>query len=187
MLSLEIDPSHVAMTLAAALVLAFALWLLGASQGTSSIRGKVVAGLAVVLALAAFAASATLIGTRRATAQLQATAIPSQPYSEARLKALRAEKRGVFIDVTAAWCVTCLVNEKVALDRPAVRQIFEKRRIAFLVADWTNRDPEVTALLQAHGRSGVPLYLYYPPGGGEAVVLPQILTAETILQTIGPG
>ena len=73
----------------------------------------------------------------------------------------------------------------MALDRPAVREAFEKKRIAFLVADWTNRDPEVSALLQTHARSGVPLYLYYAPGAADAVVLPQILTPEAVLQTIG--
>ncbi len=183
-LSLESDPNHVAMALAAALVLAFAFWLLGASQRTTSIRGKVVAGFAIVLTIASFAASTTLPGARQATTKLQATAIPSQPYSEARLSALRVQKHGVFVDATAAWCITCLVNEKVALDRPAVRAVFAKNRIVFLVADWTNRDPEVTALLQSHGRSGVPLYLYYPPGS-EPVVLPQILTPEAVLQAIG--
>jgi thiol:disulfide interchange protein DsbD len=99
-----------------------------------------------------------------AGARVQSTDIPSEKFTQARLLDLRAQKRSVFVDATAAWCVTCLVNEKVALDNSRVRAAFAERRIAFLVADWTNRDPEVTALLQAHARSGVPLYLYYPPG-----------------------
>jgi thiol:disulfide interchange protein DsbD len=82
-------------------------------------------------------------------------------------------------------CITCLVNEKTALDNSRVRAAFAARRIAFLVADWTNRDPAVTALLQAHARSGVPLYLYYAPGAGDAIVLPQILTANAVLTAIG--
>ena len=134
---------------------------------------------------AAFAAPSTLLGTQHKATSLRVTAMPSQPYSEERLNAIRAQKRAVFVDATAAWCVTCLVNEEVALDSPAVRETFKRKRIAFLVADWTSRDAEVTSLLQAHARSGVPLYLYYPPGAADAVVLPQILTTETVLQAIG--
>ncbi|HLY06982.1 MAG TPA: protein-disulfide reductase DsbD domain-containing protein [Rhizomicrobium sp.] len=185
-LALESDPDHVAMVLGAALVLAFALWLLGtARQSTRASIRKGIQWPAGVLAVAMFAAPAVLLGARHDAAPLRITAIPSQPYSERRLVALRGQKRGVFVDATAAWCLTCLVNEKVALDRPAVRQAFEKQRIALLVADWTNRNPEVTQLLQAHSRSGVPLYLYYAPGAADAVVLPQILTPEAVLQAIG--
>jgi thiol:disulfide interchange protein DsbD len=184
-LSLESDPNHVAMALSAALVAAFALWLLGTTQRASRTRSKALAGLAILLTAMTFAALPILLGTRHSSSHIQPAGIPSQAYSAARLNALRAQNRGVFVDATAAWCVTCLVNEKVALDRPAVRAVFAKERIALLVADWTNRDPEVTALLQAHARSGVPLYLYYPPGAAEAVLLPQILTPETVLRAIG--
>jgi thiol:disulfide interchange protein/DsbC/DsbD-like thiol-disulfide interchange protein len=186
-LSLESDPDHVAMVLAAALVLAFALWVLGIVQHGRPSGGKGLAALAVLVAVAAFAAPATVLSPRHRTGEVQASGIPGRPYSEASLTALRADHRAVFVDATAAWCLTCLVNEKVALDRPAVRAAFEKKRIALLIADWTNRDPQVTALLQAHARSGVPLYLYYAPGAQDAVVLPQILTPEAVLQAIGPA
>jgi thiol:disulfide interchange protein DsbD len=77
------------------------------------------------------------------------------------------------------------VTEKVALSGDAVHRAFESRHIAYLVADWTNRNPEITALLAAHGRSGVPLYLYYAPGAASAVVLPQVLTEGEVLNIIG--
>lgn len=186
-LGLESDPDRVATVLAAALVLAFALWLVGTAQrSTRANNRRLTESLAIALAVATFAAPAILLSSRHASAApVQATSIPAEPYSEARLNALRARHRPVFVDATAAWCLTCLVNEKVALDRPAVREAFEKERIAFLVADWTNRDPEVTTLLQAHARSGVPLYLYYPPDAGDAVVLPQVLTPGAVLAAIG--
>jgi thiol:disulfide interchange protein DsbD len=98
---------------------------------------------------------------------------------------LRAEKRPVFVDATAAWCITCLVNEKVALSGATVHGAFAKAHIAFLVADWTNRNPQITALLAAHGRSGVPLYLYYAPGASDAVILPQVLTESVVMNAIG--
>jgi thiol:disulfide interchange protein DsbD len=90
------------------------------------------------------------------------------------------------VNATAAWCITCLVNEKVAFSSADVQNAFARKRIDYLVADWTNRNPEITALLRAHGRSGVPLYLYYAPGAPDAIVLPQVLTAGDVLKAIGP-
>ena len=85
--------------------------------------------------------------------------------------------------MTAAWCITCLVNERT-LDSDAVRRAFAAQEIVPLKGDWTRQDPEITALLQKFGRSGVPLYLLYDRGG-TPVVLPQILTEATILDAIG--
>jgi thiol:disulfide interchange protein len=88
----------------------------------------------------------------------------AEPYSAARLVELRAGGKPVFINMTAAWCLTCLVNEKVALGRDDVKQHLREKGIAYLIGDWTNRDPEITRLLQQFDRNGVPLYLYFPPG-----------------------
>lgn len=99
----------------------------------------------------------------------------AQPYSAALLAQLRAQHRPVFIDLTAAWCITCQVNERTTLEAAPVRDLFKDEHVALLVGDWTNRDPAITALLTASHRAGVPLYLYYPPGGA-AAILPQILT-----------
>jgi thiol:disulfide interchange protein len=98
---------------------------------------------------------------------------------------LRASNRPVFIDATAAWCITCLVNEEAVLSRDSVKSAFAARNVAYLVADWTNRDPQVTALLKDNGRSGVPLYLYYAPGAKAPIILPQILTESGVLGALG--
>jgi len=108
----------------------------------------------------------------------------SESYSAARLQNFRNAHRAVFVDATASWCITCLVNEEAALSRPAVRRAFAGKNVAFLVADWTNRNPEITPLLEAHGRSGVPLYLYYAPGATEPKILPQILTEGIVLEAL---
>jgi thiol:disulfide interchange protein DsbD len=108
----------------------------------------------------------------------------SEPYSPARLAELRKAKRPVFIDATASWCITCLVNEEAALSRLSVHDAFKKKNVALLVADWTNRNPAITALLESHGRSGVPLYLYYAPGAAEPTILPQILTEGEVLKAL---
>jgi thiol:disulfide interchange protein DsbD len=116
--------------------------------------------------------------------QTQMAGMSGQPYTAARLESLRAANAPIFIDATAAWCITCLVNEKVALSDSSVRAAFAQNHINFLVADWTNRNPEITALLQAHGRDGVPLYLYYAPGAADAKILPQVLTPREVLDAI---
>jgi cytochrome c biogenesis protein CcdA len=105
------------------------------------------------------------------------------PYSAARLAALQAQGRPVFVDLTAAWCVTCLVNEHGTLRAPEVQAAFASHNVALLVGDWTQRDPAITALLAANHRAGVPLYLYYRPGDG-AEILPQILSPGTVIQVI---
>ena len=185
-LSQQVGRAGLVAALAAIAAFGVSLWLWGATRaGQDWVRkaGAVVAAVGIVGALFAL----TLIGhaPAPATGQSEFAGMKSEPYSAARLEALRRARRAVFVDATASWCITCLVNEEAALSRPAVRAAFAGKHVAFLVADWTNRNPEITALLEAHGRSGVPLYLYYAPGAAEAVVLPQILTEGEVLRTIG--
>ncbi len=108
----------------------------------------------------------------------------AKPYTAARLAALRADHKPVFVDLTAAWCITCLVNEHATLASDAVRDGFAARHVQVLVGDWTGRDQAIAQLLHENGRAGVPLYLYYP-AQGEPVRLPQILTPHIVLNTIG--
>jgi thiol:disulfide interchange protein DsbD len=94
------------------------------------------------------------------------------------------------VNFTAAWCITCLVNERVALRSPEVAAAFARKGVVYLKADWTNRDPEIAGVLASLGRNGVPLYVLYPPAaagsssGGEPAVLPQILTEGLIIEAI---
>ena len=108
----------------------------------------------------------------------------AEPYSAARLAELRAAHQPVFVDLTAAWCVTCLVNEATTLSTPAMRADFSAHRVQLLVGDWTNRDPEISALLAANNRDGVPLYLFYPANGGAPKILPQVLDAAIVRAAI---
>ncbi len=94
----------------------------------------------------------------------------------------RAHGQTVFLDFTAAWCLSCQVNERVVLSRPEVRAALEKG--AAFKADWTDGNPAIEAELARHGRAGVPLYIVYPKGG-EAVTLPEILTPALVLETLG--
>lgn len=109
----------------------------------------------------------------------------SQPYAAATLTELQAQGRPVFIDLTAAWCITCQLNERTTLSSHTVQNLFKTDHVAVLVGDWTNRNPAITALLTRYHHAGVPLYLYFPPHGA-AKILPQLLTpsiVETALQT----
>jgi thiol:disulfide interchange protein DsbD len=187
-LAQETNGTGLVIILAAMVVLAFAAWAWTASRNASGgwrITGTVfaLAGLAVVIA--ALFALHDLAGSPAAAVTQAEAGIPSQPYTAAKVAEARAQKRPVFIDATAAWCITCLVNEKVALSGVRIRDAFAAKHMAYFVADWTNRNAEITALLEAHGRSGVPIYLYYAPGAQEAVVLPQILTEDEVLKAIG--
>jgi thiol:disulfide interchange protein len=139
------------------------------------------AGVAAALIVAATASPAGAGSTARAANR---EALGYEPFSTARLSALAAEHRPAFVNLTAAWCITCLINERATLDNLAVRRAFADRHIVALKGDWTRQDPEITSFLQKYGRSGVPLYLLYD-GSGTATVLPQILTEATVLSAIG--
>ena len=98
------------------------------------------------------------------------------PFSESKLAALRAAGKPVFLYFTADWCLTCKVNEKSAIDTRVAQAAFKDGGVTVMTGDWTNGDAAITRFLSEHGASGVPLYLYYPKGGGEPKQLPQILT-----------
>lgn len=106
-----------------------------------------------------------------------------EPYSAARLAALRAEGTPVLVDATADWCLTCKINERVALQPEAMQKFLYEQNVILLVADWTANDPQITAYLASFNRNGVPLYVYYPPRG-EPVILPQILTPTLIREVV---
>jgi len=107
-----------------------------------------------------------------------------QPYSEATLSELLGEGETVFAYFTAEWCITCKVNEQVALFTDDTQALFAENNIRLLKGDWTNRNEEIANLLADYGRAGVPLYLLFPKGQSDAIILPEILTPGAIADAI---
>ena len=102
------------------------------------------------------------------------------PYSEARLAALRAQRQVVLVDITADWCITCKANEKAVFARAGFRDALVAANATYMVGDYTDVDPAITAFLQRHRAVGIPLYVVYPRAGGEGRVLPTVLTPELV-------
>jgi thiol:disulfide interchange protein DsbD len=163
----------------------FAAWLAN-KTAFSPLPVKLAAPALGALALAAGLFFAMTAQTENAASGAQSAALREEPFTQSRLDELKAEGRPVFVNLTAAWCITCKVNERVALRSNAVVQAFQAAGIAYLKGDWTKANPEITALLEHFGRAGVPLYLFYPGQGAEPRVLPQLLTAGLVLDGIKP-
>ena len=167
--------------LLAAVLLAFAIWAWTRSRRTGH-RWATVTALLALLALAW--PLHTIHGLPRPAAQTTPSAptdgLAAVPYGEQRLADLRAANRVVFVNVTADWCVTCKANEKTVFKGNGFRRAMEAADAVYMVGDWTDVDPTLTAFLQRHKAVGVPLYVVFPRGGGEGRVLPTVLTEATV-------
>lgn len=171
------------------LTLALACWVWGqwGSFQHPNPSKRVARGVALVLVLGSYAIFVhPLLATEQTLAkQPSAAALDWQPFSAERVEELVAGGQMVFIDFTAEWCWTCKVNERVVLAQQAVRQRFAALDVALVKADWTNRNPEITQLLRAFGRSGVPLYVIFPAGLiDEPLVLPEVITADMVIEAL---
>jgi thiol:disulfide interchange protein len=182
-LAQEAGPRGVVLVLGAMIALALAAWLWTATRG-AALRGRAIGAGMALLILAGALYGISLLEGAAAPATANAQAARGEAYSAAKLADYRAKGVPVFVDATAAWCITCLVNEDAVLSRPNIKQAFADKHVVYMVADWTNQNPEITALLKDNGRSGVPMYAYYAPGAAKPVLLPQILTEAGVLAAL---
>jgi len=177
-LAQQVGPNGLLAGLTGLVLIGLAAWSWERAGAGGSVAGPLTRGVALAAVLAAAGLVGVLNGERAGAVSAPADGV--EPFTQARLDALRAQGRTVFVDMTAAWCITCQVNERTALAGTRVREAFQAGNVAYLRGDWTNQNPEITRLLERYGRSGVPLYLLYR-GQAEAVVLPQILTGGIVL------
>jgi thiol:disulfide interchange protein len=188
--SLQSGPPGVAAALAALVLVAFAAWLHRA-LGDARALWRRAASIAVVgLALGVVALGPRLgAGPSGRTDAVRPSGVGWEPFTPTRLAELRAAGKPVFVNFTAAWCITCLVNERMALRSATVIDVFARKGVVSLKADWTTRDPVITQVLGSLGRSGVPLYVLYLPdrAGGpepEPMLLPQILSERLVIDAL---
>jgi thiol:disulfide interchange protein/DsbC/DsbD-like thiol-disulfide interchange protein len=173
----------VAKLLVALTLFALAAWAYGRLQVRKPLLAPVLAGL-----IAVAGATAAWSGANTEPASLTSKADSDWiPFSKEKIAALRAEGKGVFIDFTATWCITCQVNKRVALNDADLIKRFSELNVVRMKADWTRKDAAITAALAEFGRNGVPLYVFYPPKSGEPVVLPEVLTTAVVLSHVDPS
>jgi thiol:disulfide interchange protein DsbD len=183
-LSFQVGPAGLMAALAGLVLIAFAAWAYGLVQGQSGRSAFAFRGMAAAAVIAVVAIAVTIRTDSAAESKVASSGEAGyEAFSQQKLDTLLASGRPVLINMTAAWCITCLVNERTALSTEAVREALSGKNVAYLKGDWTNRNPEITRLLERFGRSGVPLYVLYS-NGREPVVLPQILTPSLVLDKL---
>ena len=188
-LAAQTDRGSLAAALAAAVMVGLAAWIFGAAQrrSASGKRARTVfalAGLSAALAVAAVVAAPYGAPASAGASTPIAAGIPTEPWSPERVASLRAAGKPVFVDFTAAWCVTCQVNEQTAINTSEAVKAFQRTGAVYLKADWTNRDDAIAKALADQGRVGVPLYLVYGAGAGAPKVLPQLLTSGLVASAL---
>lgn len=173
-LSGQVDPDTVILVLIGGLSISLALWLL--ERNTSEIL--LLKWLVRLAVLAIFALSIWILPTSYSTQTSQNK--QDITYSEELLTEYRDDNELIFLNFTADWCITCKVNESVALNSEEVKALIKQKNIRYLEADWTRKNEAIAKKLEEFGRSGVPLYLLYP-STGEPIILPEILTEDILL------
>jgi thiol:disulfide interchange protein DsbD len=164
------------------LLLAIAGWFLGRWPAT---RWAAIVATAILIAVVAL----SILAPRNLTTASGTLVSPEasglwQPWSEAALTRSLGAGQPVFVDFTAGWCLSCQVNERVALGRPEVVEAFQARNVVLMKADWTRHDEAITQALADLGRSGVPAYALYTPGQGDPVMLPEVLTPAIVTSAL---
>lgn len=180
-LTQQTGTTGLAIASAGLLLIAFAAWLHQKTRLVSQWRRRL--GTIAALAVVGFALTLTQLPQPAPLSQSQD--LTWQPYSAETLVSMRRSGKPVFVNFTAAWCITCLVNEQVAFNQPETIAAFQSKKVVLLKADWTNRNPAITKSLASFGRSGVPLYVLYPASNAtEPIILPQVLSPAGVQNVI---
>ncbi|MEN9217122.1 MAG: protein-disulfide reductase DsbD family protein [Gloeomargarita sp. HHBFW_bins_162] len=178
-LTLQTGTDGLAVGLTGLVLLGLAAWLYGYAQQHPGGRKAVIFSTLLILGFCLTLPAQLPDGQVATNIENRQTTV-WEPFTPARLQQLRTQGRPVFVNFTAAWCVSCQVNERFVFSKPEVQQAFDRRGIVLLKADWTRRNPEITQVLQGFGRSGVPLYVLYPGNNQPPVVWPSRLSPAQV-------
>jgi thiol:disulfide interchange protein DsbD len=175
--------------MASFLLLAMAGWFLGrwpARRWATVVAAIILLGVVALAILAPrwFAEAGAQVDQPGTADRNSAARSAWEPWSAEAVSRYQAQGRPVFVDFTASWCLTCQVNERVALSQPAVQQVFQAANVALLRADWTRHDKAITQALAGLGRSGVPAYALYAPGETSPRLLPEVLTPGIVTDAL---
>jgi thiol:disulfide interchange protein/DsbC/DsbD-like thiol-disulfide interchange protein len=181
----QLDIDAVLSLLLSLIVIGFSAWMYGQWQRVA-LQGKAQSKTGVILlcmTLIASLSALALVATANRDAPVASKAKGWEVWSPQRVDELLAQGKPVFVDFTAAWCVSCQVNKKAVLDGAAVKKFFSDQKITVLRADWTKRDPQITQELARYKRSGVPMYQVWLPTAGQqsATLLPELLTSDIVI------
>lgn len=188
--ALQTEPAALFALLIGMVLFSFGLWLFEVTRSAGGLWPHLGKGVAVLTLVATVifltqikTPSSEALPTQRSNGNT--SGIDYEPYSQARVAELTAAGKPVFVNFTAAWCISCLANEKIVFGSEAIRTIFKEKGITYLKADWTSRDPAITKALAKFDRAGVPLYLWYSGKPGEdPEILPQILTVGIVSKAL---
>ena len=177
-LSSQVELQSVFAVLIGALLVSVCLWLLEKTQNSQGLSRN----LALFISVFLLAFSLWLIPTsyKEGPEEIERN---GYEFSSERLENLRLNQQAIFLNFTADWCITCKVNEAVALNRESVKKILADKNIVYLKADWTRKDPEIASMLASYGRTGVPLYILFP-SQGKPIILPELLTEDLLVSFI---
>lgn len=189
--SQQAGSNAVFLLLLAFILVAFSIWLWQSSRNSSSVW-RLIGGIGSVSSL--FFVGSIVVFTNNSVpsnlghpsvGQSNSSSGPEyQVFDEHELTRIRQQGRAAFVNMTAAWCITCLANERVALSSAEIKTFFEDNDISYFKGDWTNQDEHISNYLAEFGRNSVPLYVYYPKNSGSPKVLPQILTVSSLIENI---
>ena len=177
----QIGSDAMGLILLSFVLLGFAVWLKG--------RGKFGAALMLASLLAVgylFTAGFAKLQNAAPVSNINQENLDNHlTFSPEKLQQLVEDREKVFLDVTAAWCITCKANESLVLNTEEVQSAFANQNVRYMVADWTNYDPSITQLLETHQRNGIPLYLWFDGSqNSSGEILPQVLTKSIVLEKI---
>ena len=170
--------------LAGLVLMAMAAWMYGRWEHAAGPWRAVVAAILAAAGIAVAWPVAREAAPAAGTPVARAGELPWQAWSPEKVASLGAEGRVVFVDFTAAWCVTCQVNKRIALNNDSVVAAFAHRGVVPLKADWTRQDPRITETLAALGRNAIPVYALYIPGEAAPRLLPELLTPSIVLEEL---